>query len=230
MTEQPHGKAREVCPHCGEWKSRQAAQCRGCSNKKMTRRVLKPCETCGKTMRVKPFRLDSTKYCSRPCMAVGYARRMVGAENPNFRDRLRRRQCGHCGRSITGYMDTLKYCSRRCKHESESFRDQMRLKGRKDLNHDVIANAFEQMYCPVLDLSKVGRGMPDLLVLCGTVWHLVEIKNPDTAYGRKGLNKRQQEFKDKVQGCVENVSTVEGVVELVTRWRAAPEQKIWREA
>jgi ferredoxin len=155
---------------------------------------------------------------------------MVGSENPNFRNALQRRNCLECGKAIARYNKDAKFCTRKCMESSIWFIEQMRRNARKDLNHDTIVNAFEQLYCPVLDLSREGRGMPDLCVLCGTVWHLVEIKNPATAYGRRGLSKRQQAFKDRVQGCVESVSTVEGVVELVTRWRGAPEQKIWREA
>jgi hypothetical protein len=64
---------------------------------------------------------------------------------------------------------------------------------KKDANHGEIVAAFEKMGCQCLDLSSLGGGVPDLLV-----WHkstnrafMVDVKNPKTGYGRRGLNRLQ---------------------------------------
>lgn len=190
-------------------------------------RVERNCPICGKLFTVKGSRAVGPRYCSKACVAAAFRVQMLSAGNPNYRDALRKKSCLECGRPIQGYRDNIKFCSRKCKHESEWFISQMRLKGRKDLNHDVIQNAFLQLGCSVLDLSAQGRGVPDLIVACGGVIHLVEIKNPETYYGRRGLNKRQQAFKERFGGCVENVATVEDVAALVIAWRREPERRIW---
>jgi hypothetical protein len=59
----------------------------------------------------------------------------------------------------------------------------MRRAARKDANHTDITRAFERMGCDVIDLSRVGGSVPDLLVRVRALnrWMLVEIK---TAKGR----------------------------------------------
>ena len=54
---------------------------------------------------------------------------------------------------------------------------------RVDANHGEIKRAFERMGCDVIDLSRVGGSVPDLLVRVRALnrWMLVEIK---TAKGR----------------------------------------------
>ena len=59
----------------------------------------------------------------------------------------------------------------------------MRRAARLDANHIEIKRAFERMGCDVIDLSKVGGSVPDLLVRVRSIdrWILVEVK---TAKGR----------------------------------------------
>lgn len=158
-------------------------------------------------------------YCSRACMAAAYQERLRGAANPNFRNALRRCRCDNCGAEVVGYKDDARFCSQQCKHESEAI-SRMRLNARKDKNHDEIAAAYRELGCGVIELHQAGWGLPDLMVVCLKVWHAVEVKNPKTSYGRKGLNKRQQATNALVDGSIEVVSTVEGVVEMVNRWCA----------
>lgn len=51
---------------------------------------------------------------------------------------------------------------------------------RVDANHGEIKRAFERMGCDVIDLSRVGGSVPDLLVRVRAVnrWMLVEVKTP----------------------------------------------------
>lgn len=87
---------------------------------------------------------------------------------------------------------------------------------RKDANHAEIVNEFKRLGVPVLDASNVGGGMPDLVVMIGGVLHLVDVKNPKTGYGRRGLNKRQKEWALEWKGSpVYLISTVEEVGHMV---------------
>jgi hypothetical protein len=92
----------------------------------------------------------------------------------------------------------------------------MRRGGRKDENHREICGALREMFVGYIDLSEHGRGVPDLLVYCGGTYHLWEIKNPKSTYGRKGLNKNQREFASKWKGGPVNViRTVDEAVAFV---------------
>ena len=94
------------------------------------------------------------------------------------------------------------------------------LRARKDDNHDVIVKAFQQLGCSVEETVCTGLpGFPDLLVGCIGINHLVEIKNPETPYGRKGLNENQHAFNARWRGeRMGSVSTYQDVIELVLQW------------
>lgn len=48
---------------------------------------------------------------------------------------------------------------------------------RVDVNHGEIAETFRACGFQVLDLSRLGKGIPDLLVKHGGFWALVEVKD-----------------------------------------------------
>jgi len=91
----------------------------------------------------------------------------------------------------------------------------------KDGNHDALVAIFRRMGCTVLETIRTGiPGMPDLICGCLGKWHAVEIKNPDTAYGRKGLNANQTAFgRDNLGEPVFVVDSEDGVIALVNQWR-----------
>lgn len=72
--------------------------------------------------------------------------------------------------------------------------------GRADMNQKEIVSALEKMGASVLDCHNHGHGMPDLIVGFRGKNHLVEIKNPANAYGRKGLNENQKQFAENWRG------------------------------
>lgn len=96
-----------------------------------------------------------------------------------------------------------------------------RSRSKRDANHGALTKAFEQLGCTVKDLSHAGiPGWPDVVVGCIGRNHLVEFKNPETAYGRAGLNQNQQAFaRDWRGGPLYAVSTEEEVEALVRNWR-----------
>lgn len=85
------------------------------------------CVVCGEMYRRKNslLRLKGSSYCSRGCMQIGYAARMAGAKNPNFRDRPAF-TCARCGSEFSSYAKGRKYCSQPCSHAAnlESLRAQ----------------------------------------------------------------------------------------------------------
>ena len=94
-------------------------------------------------------------------------------------------------------------------------------RSRKDHNHDALAAVFRQMGCSVVDMHNTGiAGWPDKAVGCLGVTHIVETKNPLTAYGRSGLNDNQTAFSRDWRGSpVHVVSTEQDVIDLVNQWR-----------
>ncbi len=87
---------------------------------------------------------------------------------------------------------------------------------KKDANHKDVVDALEKLGAGVVDLSSVGCGVPDLVVWCKDVWHLVDIKNANTAYGKRGLNKRQRDWATNWKGGpVYMLYTIEDAAELV---------------
>ena len=92
---------------------------------------------------------------------------------------------------------------------------------KRDANHAELTKAFEQLGCTVQDLSHAGvAGWPDVVVGCIGRNHLVEFKNPETAYGRAGLSANQRAFaRDWRGGQMYAVSTAEEAMFLVQNWR-----------
>ena len=69
----------------------------------------------------------------------------------------------------------------------------------KDANHDVIAQRFRDLGCSVIEMHATGiPGFPDLAIgligARGRMTQLVEVKNPNTRYGRAGFNDNQTAF------------------------------------
>lgn len=70
----------------------------------------------------------------------------------------------------------------------------MRRAARRDANHKTVVDTFIALGCSVFETDRVGAGFPDVVVGIMGVSHLVEIKNPETHYGRGGLNANQSAF------------------------------------
>lgn len=150
-------------------------------------RVARDCPTCGKAFTARPTvgtRSGRGKFCSRKC---GYEARQNFVVKP----------CLICGKlfRLTAFWAKLgskKYCSRRCYEVIQKMK-----RATKDDNHDEIAKAFLRVGASVIHTHAVGRGFPDLLVCFRNQVYLVEIKNPNSYYGRKGLNELQKKLRDE---------------------------------
>jgi hypothetical protein len=76
----------------------------------------------------------------------------------------------------------------------------LRRSGRKDKNHNSIISGLKYAGAAIIDLSSMGYGIPDILVSYHNVLYLMEIKNPDNAYGRRGMNKNQKQWAERWRG------------------------------
>lgn len=111
-------------------------------------------------------------------------------------------KCAQCDAEFRKYASqSKKYCSYKCHIDSGgAFRAGlaaseaiMKYGPKKDANHNEI---FEELrkYCPIYDISNAGCGVPDGLAWIGGAWHLFDVKNPNTGYGRRGLNPVQKKW------------------------------------
>lgn len=66
-----------------------------------------------------------------------------------------------------------------------------RITHRKDANHAEIVRGLRDAGLHVVDTSSLGLFVDAIVAFNGT-WHVLEIKNPETSYGRAGLNANQQ--------------------------------------
>lgn len=132
------------------------------------------------------------KYCSHVCMANAYKTSLAGINNPNYSN-AGYKTCKLCGNKFKSYAKNRVFCSKKCTNE-EFAKFAMRIKAKKDANHNEIVAILEAGGAVVKDMSTQGRGFPDILVWHLEAWYLIEIKNPKTEYGRKGLNKNQLDF------------------------------------
>ena len=95
------------------------------------------------------------------------------------------------------------------------------MRSKKDANHDDIVALFRELGCSVIEMHATGiPGFPDLA--CGAIGrtHLVEVKNRETAYGRRGLNDNQTAFARDWRGeRIYTVSSEDEVIAVVQNWR-----------
>jgi hypothetical protein len=70
---------------------------------------------------------------------------------------------------------------------------------KKDANHNQIFDIL-RLLVPAKDLSSAGCGVPDGIAWVKNEWHFFDVKNPDTGYGRRGLNKRQERWAKEWEG------------------------------
>lgn len=113
--------------------------------------------------------------------------------------------CLFCKKEFTCYKSAKKiYCSYQCHLNNNgawtagiaASKATMKYGAKKDANHSDVVDALKKAGASVIDMSHVGRGFPDLIVGANSKTLLVEIKNPKTSYGRKGLNKNQTKWKE----------------------------------
>ncbi len=160
------------------------------------------CARCGNTFHP---RTAGMKYCSQECVK---ADRSVGpgyVPHPRPHHITDCAACGHAFRSPPS--QGRKYCSYRCfqrdggsRRAGEAAVIAMKKYGaKKDANHSLIFGLISALV-PARDLSAAGFGIPDGIAWVAGGWHLFDIKNPKSGYGRRGLNPRQKRWADDWRG------------------------------
>lgn len=116
--------------------------------------------------------------------------------------------CLFCGIEYqTSPSKNQKYCSYRChldnggafKAGMASAKAKMKYGPKRDANHSEIFDVLKKK-CAVYDVSTSGMGIPDGLAWINGAWHLFDIKNPKTGYGKRGLNPIQKKWLSQAQG------------------------------
>lgn len=148
--------------------------------------------------------------------ACGYALRKSKTQPP-----APNKICMQCGKSFHSYQKRL-FCSYSCHlANGGAFRAGLAAKAaimkygaKKDQNHSAIIGALRDCGIAVYDLSNHGHGLPDCAAWVKDQWRLVEIKNPKTGYGKRGLNKVQRKWLGQWRGGpVFIIKTVEEALE-----------------
>ena len=75
----------------------------------------------------------------------------------------------------------------------------MSRKFKLDNNHKPIID-YLRLFVAVIDTAHAGKGIVDGMAWIKDGWQLFDIKNPDTAYGRNGLNERQKKRNGDYRG------------------------------
>ena len=117
--------------------------------------------------------------------------------------------CLQCKKEFDHYKSRQKlYCSYKCHLDNGgAWRAGLAAKesilkygAKKDANHHEVVDAMQKAGAYVIDMSHVGKGFPDLIVGFRSQTILMEIKNPKTSYGKRGLNKNQLKWKEQWTG------------------------------
>lgn len=116
--------------------------------------------------------------------------------------------CGRCGQEFrSSPSQKRKFCSYACfvasgggqRAGDAAIMAKKKYGAKKDANHNEIFDAIAA-FTAVKDLSAAGCGVPDGLAWVNDGWQLFDVKNPKTAYGKRGLNERQKKWAEDWRG------------------------------
>lgn len=91
----------------------------------------------------------------------------------------------------------------------------MRRAARTDANHAEVVKRLRELGCTVQDLSRVGEGVPDLLVGVRGRNMLVEIKDGSKPPSRRKLTPDQERWHRRWLGPIRIVETLDDCLQLV---------------
>lgn len=164
------------------------------------------CE-CGCKKAVRGGHLKSGRTVSCGC-AISAKFMSVGSQAKSVRAPRQISKCAQCRKEFTSSPSSGRiFCSYQCHLDSggafragiASSKAIMKYGPKKDANHNEVMEEMRK-HCPVWDLSPLGNGVPDGIAWVTERWILFDIKNPKTAYGRKGLNAVQKKWITQFQG------------------------------
>lgn len=170
----------------------------------------KKCKQCGANFK---FIADERKFCSRACYHESRQRpetpKAIKISVKSKKKKIKVTYflcCDLCGKRKKVSPSVIKrgrrYCSYQCNLDDGGARKAglaaaeaiMKKYGvKKDANHKPVIEMIQQ-FVAVCDLSHAGYGVPDGIAFIQGNWQLFDIKNPETSYGKRGLNKVQKKW------------------------------------
>jgi endogenous inhibitor of DNA gyrase (YacG/DUF329 family) len=188
--------------------------------------VTRTCPICGCLFKNRANYWHVNKTCSKQC---GYQLALLAER----KDSRITKTCLQCKKSFSVYpsQSARKFCSYKCHIDNggslrageAAARAKVKYGAKKDFNHVAISKVLEELGAQVFDTSSVGCGFPDCVIGMAGFNHLIEIKNPNTRYGKKGLNPRQKKWTEQWIGSpVHIVRTSDDAVELIKELRLNP--------
>lgn len=97
----------------------------------------------------------------------------------------------------------------------------MRRFPRKDRNHAELVTEFERLGAVVLDLSALGKGVPDLMVCLSNVCIPCELKDGEKAPSKRALTNDQCMWWHNARmnpRVVKNIAEVKDTVDVLQTW------------
>lgn len=198
------GAGDKVCAKCGadfhSYEKRRFCS-QKCYHQSRIIRDKRPCAACGEYYHPN---VDGRKYCSTEC-AKSARPRAIAVPKPRH---IHMTRCHHCGTEFrSAPSSNRKYCSYECHLLSGGAKRagdaaamaKLKYGAKKDANHNEIFKYLSALTA-VKDLSNAGCGVPDGMAWVAGGWHLFDVKNPNTGYGRRGLNSRQKSWADDWRG------------------------------
>jgi hypothetical protein len=159
--------------------------------------------------KAKNAKLDQRKF--NRSTPLRFRQQTLGLVFSNYKPRPRAKffsDCHKCGKQFRHPPSSKKqFCSKDCfvasggpvRAGAASKLAVMHYGAKKDANHKEIFGIISGLV-PARDLSSAGQGIPDGIAWINGGWHLFDIKNPKTSYGKKGLNKLQKIWADDWRG------------------------------
>lgn len=156
----------------------------------------KKCAVCDNLILGKPSLVARRTYCSKACWySLGLTYKPAS--------KSKTKKCLQCGKEFQIFPSQKKrYCTYKCHLDSggafragmEAAKMKKKYGAKKDANHNELVEILLKMGVPFYDLSAVGCGVPDGIAWVKNTWQFVEIKNPKTRYGMRGLNPIQRKW------------------------------------
>ena len=194
------------CLICGcefnSYKKDQKYCGQGCYQKQREKELLKTCLQCRVGFKAQH---KQQKYCSPQCVKDSKPKTKVYVPKPREKNI---KQCLQCNTSFQSPLSAeRKFCSYACFLNSggaqragdEAVKAMKKYGAKKDANHNEIFGALGKLV-PVRDLSAAGFGVPDGIAWVKNSWQLFDVKNPNSGYGKRGLNTRQKSWADDWRG------------------------------
>lgn len=134
-------------------------------------------------------------FCSGSCACRANQKRATALRNPR-----RLVVCEWCGIEFRTYHPIQRFCSRKCSGKGKA--KPMRHRGGKvDANQNEVVQALRDVGASVIVTSDIGiSGFPDLVVGFRGSNYLLEVKNPNGGYGRRGFNRNQVSWNNAWRG------------------------------